>query len=99
MAGLGKLDSQLLAEEGSGAHTSSAVSTAPTGPSSAAASDRGLLGSSELYDWLHFWSTRRDSKAEDAFDNAFSNAKLRHKHWTPDRGPGRLAWHAVSYTL
>ena len=102
MASTGRLDSDLLAEEGShsskeamqnpmhseGTHNSSAMSMPPTVASSAGASDRALLGSSELYDWLHFWSNKGDNKLDEAFANPYGNAKARHKHWTPDRGPG-----------
>ena len=102
MASPATLDSQLLAEEGGvaskasmqnplhtgSAHNSSAMSMPATVPSSAGASDRALLGSSELYDWLHFWSMKGENKPDEAFAYPFGHARARHKHWTPDRGPG-----------
>lgn len=48
---------------------------------------RWLVGTPDLSDWLHFWKMKHGHKGEH-FD-PLTHMKLRHKHWTPDRGPGR----------
>lgn len=75
-------------------HSASAASIAPTAATSAETSDKALLGANDLYEWLNFWNMKREGKAEDLLD-AFGHSKLRHRHWTPDRGQGvRCASHA-----
>jgi hypothetical protein len=57
--------------------------------------EKGVVHAPELADWLNFWKMKRESFSGDALDFLLQ-AKNRHKHWTPDRGPGdSFHWHDV----